>query len=432
MTKKRIKNKHNKIIPKRNGNAKFIQMSKENIAPIPKIEKHLNFIKYGNDNNYPSYLIKLMSESGLHRAIIEKKVSLVLGKGLNIDDVSDDTLNFIDQPNPYESMDSILEKCSYDLEWFGGYYLQVLWDQNEDKVKEVYHMDAERIRVGKPNSYGFVESYYFFDDTTIPMSAHMNTNNAIHFPAFSKNGDKTEPQIYFVKKYSPTNKFYGSAIYEGAVIDIETYAEISNFHNSNLKNAFAPGYMIFFTGTPPSDDLQNDIVKSLKDKYGSTENVGKPMVFFLEDDMEKPIVEPLDTSNIDKQFEKLIEQIISNITVSHQIPRQVVGLETPGSLGGSKELLEATEIFKSSYIIPQQNVITNSFNVIMDINGLDHIEFVNPSPNIMLFDMAELMNILTVNELRDWLGFEKMEDTNDNDTLDEEKEIIKKETDKDE
>jgi hypothetical protein len=406
------------------GNATFIKLNKEYVAPIPKIERGLNFIKYGDRNNYPDFMVDMLASSGLHRSIIEKKVSMILGKGLNVEDVNNDTLNFIAQVNQFESLDSLLEKCVYDLEWYGGYYLQITW--KGDKIDQIFHMDPTRMRVGPPNEFGYIESYYYFDDLTIPMTNFMDTSQAIHFPTFGLSSDRSEPQILFVKKYSPTNKYYGSPIYEASMLDIQTYSEISNFHNSNLSNSFSPGFMIFFTGTPPSDELQDSIVKSLKEKYTGSENTGKPMVFFLEEDMAEPQVKPIETNDLDKQFESLLSQIINNITISHQIPRQVIGLETTGSLGGSKEMLEATEIFKTNYVIPQQNLVLNSFNLIGRLNGLDELQFVNPSPNIMLFNMSELSKILTTNELREWLGYEEIEDENDNDAL------AKKETEDDE
>ena len=339
------------------GNATFIQLSKEYEAPITKVETYLDYIKYGSDNNFPTYLIELLNTSGLHRAIIEKKVEMTLGIGFDLTDVSGEMEDFIKHPNRFESLDSLIEKCDYDLEVHGGYYLQVIWDNNTKKVKELYHMNAERMRVGKPNEFGFIEDFFYYPDETRPMTNNLDIGAAVHYPMFSETENTDVPQIYFVRKYSPTNKYYGPAIYESSILDIQTYAEISNFHNSNLHQNFSPGYLIFFTGTPPSDDLQDDIIKTMKNKYGSTENTGKPMVFFLEDDMEKPEIKPILTSDLDKQFDNLIKQITSNIVISHQIPRQVVGLETQGSLGGSKEMLEATEIFKNAYIMPQQNLL---------------------------------------------------------------------------
>jgi len=393
------------------GNAVFISLNKEYIAPIPKIERGLKFIRYGSHNNYPDFMVDLLSSSGLHRSIIEKKVSMILGKGVNLEDISKETQNFIEHINDFESLDSLLEKCVYDLEWYGGFYLQITW--HGDKIDQIYHMDATRMRVGPPNEFGYIDSYYYFSDLTIPMSNYVDTTQAIHFPVFGMSTDKSEPQILFVKKYSPTNKYYGSPLYEASMLDIQTYSEISNFHNSNLANSFSPGFMIFFNGTPPSDELQDEIVKTLKDKYSGTDNVGKPMVFFLEEDMNEPVVKPIETNDLDKQFETLLSQIINNIILSHQIPRQVVGIETAGSLGNSKEMLEATEIFKTNYIIPQQNIVLNAFNLLFNINNLDEISIINPSPNIMLFDMNELKEILTTDEIREWLGFDKKENNDD-------------------
>jgi len=395
---------------KRKGSAKFIQLNKEFIAPITKVEQNYDFIRYGKNNDYPNFLTELLSSSGLHRAIIEKKVSLTVGNGINIEDVSPETLKFILNPNPFEDLNSILQKCSYDLETYGGYYLQVIWNPNNKTVDSIYHMDFERMRVGLPNEYGFTDTIYYYDDLSMEINQFADISQTTPFPVFSENADKSEPQIYQVKKYTPTNKYYGSPIYEAGVLDIQTYAEVANFHNSNLHNNFAPGFLIFFTGTPPSDELQDDIVKELQTQYAGTDNVGGPLLFFLEEDMEKPEIKPMEVSDLDKQFDQLIKQVIDNIAVSHQIPRQVVGLETAGSLGSSKEMLEATQIFKTSYIEPQQQVLLGSFNVLMAINGLDELKIVNPNPSIMMYEIKDLSLILTQNELREYLGYEELEE----------------------
>jgi len=392
------------------GNVKFIQMSKEYSAPIVQVEANYKIVRYGENNNFPNQLLELLSSSGLHRSIIDKKVQMIMGEGLNLEDVNDVTEQFILHPNPYEDLNSLMEKCAWDLETFGSFYLQVIWNPNDNTVKEVYHMKNDRMRVGIPNDFGFSDSAYFYNDLTLKVNDYYDIQNTIHFPMFSENVDKSEPQIFHVKKYSPTNQYYGSPSYEGSVLDIQTYAEISNFHNSNLHNNFSPGYLIAFNGTPPSEELQDDIIKELRTKYGDTENTGKPLVMFLEEGMEWEL-KPMEQSDIDNQFKTLIKQIIENITISHKIPKQVLGIQTQGSLGGSKEVLEATQIFKTDYIMPQQSIILGAFNTIGLLNGLDEFKINNPSPNIMMYDIADLGNILTQNELREYLGYEELDDS---------------------
>ena len=408
------------------GNAKFIQMSREYEAPIIKVDRNYEIIKYGDNNNYPELLLELLASSGLHRSIVDKKVSMILGKGLDLE-VNEKTQEFILHPNPYEDLMSIMEKRTWDLETFGGFYLQIIWNPNDDTINEIYHMQYDRMRVSKPNEFGFAETAFFYDDLTLPVDHFYDIQNTISFPIFSENVDKSEPQIFHAFKYTPTNKYYGAACYEGSTLDIQTYSEVSNFNNSNLKNNFSPGFLILFSGQPPSEELQDSIVQELRVKYAGTENTGTPLLFFLEEGMDAPEIKPMEVSDLDKQFAQLIKQIIDNIVVSHQIPRQVVGLATAGSLGSSKEMLEATQIFKSSYIEPQQNVLLSVFNTLGLINQLDELKLIKISPNIMMFDMTDLSKILSQNELREYLGYEELEE---NEVInEEEKEVINEEID---
>jgi hypothetical protein len=48
------------------GSAKFINLDKEYIAPITKVEMNYDYIRYGADNNYPEVLTNLLSSSGIN------------------------------------------------------------------------------------------------------------------------------------------------------------------------------------------------------------------------------------------------------------------------------------------------------------------------------------------------------------------------------
>jgi len=51
-------------------------------SPVFSVDKQANIIKYGKNNLYPDFLLDLfLNKSGKHRAIIEKKVTMIAGQG---------------------------------------------------------------------------------------------------------------------------------------------------------------------------------------------------------------------------------------------------------------------------------------------------------------------------------------------------------------
>jgi len=404
---------------------KYVKLSSQFQTPtIQIIDTTDEYVPYGKDNVFPYYLMDLFKNSGLHRSIIERKVNMLVGKGITFEGNKDS--DEIIMANRFESIEEVLAKCAYDLETFGAYYLQVLWNRGENGLAEYYHMPAERIRVGLPNKFGFPEKFYYWAKNDELIRGWNDINDFEEFDAFNVN-NKTKPQILQVKKYNPGSKYYGSANYEGALLDIQTYMEISNFHNSNLHNGFAPGFILFFRGEEPDKDQKDAIMKQLKNKYSGTDNAGKPMVFFLDQGQEAPVVNTMDASDLDKQFDVSSKSIKENIAINHGIPKQVIGLETQGSLGSSKEILQASMIFRTDYIMPEQEVLLKGFNMIYAISGKNKLIIENPNPNILMFSMADLIKVLDRNELRDFLGYEESEQGYENNTKKEVEPIKEKE-----
>ena len=408
--RKKIKatNTPTKPVVTKNGSisVEYVKLSSQYAAPTTTINKGDAYVKYGEYNLFPYYLVELFTNSGLHRAIIERKVNMLLGNGADYKD--NPTEGFI-MANPQEDLLTVMEKCAYDLETFGGYYLQIIWENGGDKVASYYHMPYERMRVGLPNELGFASKYYYWTKDDEKIQQWTDINEFKEFEPFNLE-NKKKAQILFTKKYSLGNKHYGAPNYEGSLLDIQTYMEISNFHNSNLHNGFAPGYSIFFRGPEPTPEQKGDIVKQLKNKYSGSENTGKPMVFFLDSEQEAPIVNAIEVSDLDKQFEQLSKSIKENIVISHGVPRQVIGLESAGSLGNSKEILEAGMMFRTDYIIPEQNILLKGFNMISSLNGEEEITITNPNPSILLFGMSDLLKVLKQNEIRDYLGYEETDE----------------------
>jgi len=387
-------------------NYKFVQLG-QHTSPNIVVDKRSDVVRYGSDNMFPNELLQLSVQSSLHTAILDKKVKMGIGKGISYEGPTDKkTEEFIKNPNPYETLDDILEKCYTDLEIFNGFGLQTIWTKDKKSIAEIYHTPFQNIRSSKANEKGLVEEYFYYDD----WKKYTRYNDTEILPAFNKDEYKEFPQLLYAKKYSATNLYYPIPSYVGGLNDINTLYQISVFHNACITNNFQPGIMIIFRGPRPTEDEQDAIVKALEEKYKSAKNAGTPSVFFLDSEQESPQIEQTQISDLDKQYTALTEATKENVILSHSIPRIVSGLEKAGSLGGSKEIVEANMVFYNEYVNKNQNFLLNYFNKIGEINGLKEFTIKNTTPSLFLYSENLLREVLTRNEVRDLFGYEELEE----------------------
>ena len=110
----------------------------------PKIseDKNREWVEYGEDNDYYSYLIQLYTESTTNNAIINGITNMIYGKGL-------DALNSSSKPNEYAAMRSIfhdncLRKVALDLKLLGeGSFSSPLSKRSSSKSRTLSKTNAK-------------------------------------------------------------------------------------------------------------------------------------------------------------------------------------------------------------------------------------------------------------------------------------------------
>ncbi len=381
----------------------FIKLDKIE-PPIIKEDKSNEYVKFGKDNNYPDKMIELNKKASLHRSIINKKVRKIVAQGLLSE--SEQTETFIREMSKTDMPFEFLEKTAKDLEIQNGFYWEITWAKNGKKINRINHLPYEKCRLGKRNEDGVIDKVFYKEEG---IKKNTRASDMDEYPVFDPDTTgKKEPQILYALRYEAGQDYYPLPSYNGAVIDIDTAYQISTYHNANIKNGFAPSYVLFFRGTEPEPDEKNKIVKKMKEKYSGAEQAGQPVVFFLDTGQEEPILKVIESSDNDKQFEVLNKDTKETIVNAHEIPRQVVGLESAGSLGNTKEILQATALFQKDYIENEQDYILRHLNALLSVNNLEEAYIKNPAMSILMFDI-KIEDIFTTEELRQFFGLEKKE-----------------------
>ena len=344
---------------------------KLNAYEIPEFKenKGKEWISYGADNNFPNLLLDMYDNAPKHRAIVDGKADLIAGKGWNVNNKALSVLNaaklieFTQSINPSESLYELTKKISLDLELFGGFYIQAIWNNLRTDF-DLYHVDFSKIRTNKTQ-----DKFFFSND----WKAYNQSADKTGFKEIEKfDPEKKTSGIFYYKSYRPNQGVYPLPGYVAALKYIEIEKEIANFHLNNIKNGFVGGTLISFNNGQPTLEEQKEIEKQIKNKHTGTDNAGGVVLVFSEGKDKEPSVIPLRTNDFDKAFEVLNKTVTQEIFTGHRITSgQLFGIDGESAFARNV-IRDASEFFQNTYVTPKQQTlegVINDFSNLLNIDG---------------------------------------------------------------
>lgn len=371
-----------------------------------RIVSNSRYVRYGDDNNFGYFLENLRDSAPLHNAILTSKIEQAYGEGLEMDSNSVAAKLFTAHVNSWESMDDIYFKLVQDLIMYGGFYIEVIWSETGE-ICELYHLPFNRIRAGRKDpETRQVTSYYYCEDWF--RMYQLGYKSIPVFDIENKNGR----QIYAYKNYVAGREYYPLPDYTAALAYIALEKEIANYGLSEIRNSFGGSNMINFKNGVPSDEEQQTIKAKIKQQLTSSDNAGKLLVTFSPTPDTVPEVTPLQTSNAADKYLQVEKSVLQNVLSAHRVVSPLlVGIRTENNgLGSNSDEIEnAFELWNNTVIKPYQAKVLKALNFLaMFTSQYDgwKYEATTISPITFTFSEATLTQILTVNELRDKIGYE--------------------------
>lgn len=340
----------------------------DNKIPLFKEIPSKEWILFGEDNAFPDHLLKLYNKSSVHGAIVNNKVKYILGSGI---DVTAPQLAKINRNG--ESLNKILEKSSKDIELFGGFYWQVIYNA-VGKIGEIIHTPFQEIRKAK-------DGKGWWHCKQWDWKSNKKTEPS-HIASF----DITQPvgvQLFSYREYRPGASEYPLPGYFSALNDIETDTEISIYNLSVMKNGQFSGKLISFFDGVPTEEEKKKLEKHWNDKFNGSGNAGKTMLAFNRDTAKPPQVDDLSATELDKLFDQLSKSTQAKIFAGHEITTPVLfGLMDSGnSLGGDGSTLEkGYAIFRNTYANAKQQAIEEILALFLPLMGLPVQKIIPVSP----------------------------------------------------
>lgn len=347
-------------------------------------EKRTNgrgWVKYGENNNFPIFLQELQQRSSLHNAILQSKLDYSYAEGLTVENTNLSTDLFISHPNSRETLNEIYRKCLADYVLFGGYALNVIWGKGKENVSEVYHVPFEKIRCGVKDSFGNINQYYYNNDWGKTTSEIKEIN------AFAPS-NREGGQILYVTRYQSGTEYYPLPSYCGALSDIATSCEISNFHLCNISNNMMPSTMITFTNGIPTEEERRKIKQQFVDEYTSTDNAGRFVVSFVEDADKAPKIEAIGNTDNGEAYNNLYNTVQTSILAGHQVVSPyLVGIRQDGvSFGSGTELANSFRLYYNTVIRNIQTKVVEGLNNILRYTAGYEVARLLPTKPVIEFE----------------------------------------------
>ena len=335
--------------------------------PEYKEKKGEGYMQYGQNNDYPQYLLDLFNKSAKHNAIVRGKVNYIVGNGWAGEQP------IVKQVNREETLNDLTKKVALDLELFGGAYIQVIWSVMGEQIAELWHCDYTKIRTNKDNT-----QFWYKED----WKTTRNQEKAEVYAAFNPK-NPVGVQILYVKEYRPGMNVYSLPGYFGALNYIESDVEVSKHVLGNAQTGFSASKLITLPNGEPSPDEKRAVSRQFDNMYTGADGK-KYLLAFVNDATRKPIVDDLGASDLTKEdFSRVDELIQTNIFSGHQITSpDLFGIATPGQLGSRQQMRDSYEIFNNTYVRYKQMQLEGVFNMLGQYAGVTEELMLQPTDPI--------------------------------------------------
>ena len=336
------------------------------VLPTEKVTNR-DFVEWGKGNNYPGYLLDLYNNVTTLRSIINGNIDFITGDDVTILPLGDRFADGIMNTRG-DLITDIVRDLAKDYNLYGGFALQIIRDHNGD-VAEIYYIDMRFIRSNKENDVFYYNEHW----------EKGGRKDVITYPKFLRNLDwasltdeernRHASSILFVKNVH--TQVYPAPMYAASVLSCEIEKAISQYHWNSLNNNFCPDIIINFNNGDPGDEIKEEIVSDLEEKFSGYQNGKRFMVSFNKDRMSAVTIDAIKTDDFSERYKALEESCRRQIFAAFRAQPLLFGLNSDVSTGFSTDEFEQTfKLYNRTQIRPVQRLIADAFDRIYGSKGV--------------------------------------------------------------
>jgi hypothetical protein len=331
-------------------------------TPLIQESKKENWVEYGEDNNYYSFLIDRYTNSTTNSAIINNISRLIYGKGLSALDASRKPAEYAQMMALFSPEDT--RKIIIDRKMLGQYAWQVHYNDKHDKILKAFHIPVNLLRAEKCNKDGEIEAYYYSDNW-----ADVKNYAPKRIPAYGFSNEKVE--IVYFKPYSVGMKYYSYVDYQGSLPYALLEEEIADYLINEVQNGFSGTKVVNFNNGVPTEEQQSMITNKVMNKL--TGSRGQKVIVAFNDNQEsKTTVDDIPLNDAPEHYTYLSEECLRKIMLGHNVTSPLLfGVASSnGFSANADELKNSSILFDNMVIRPFQEEILESIHKILAFNGI--------------------------------------------------------------
>ncbi|WP_121811008.1 phage portal family protein [Mucilaginibacter kameinonensis] len=349
-----------------------------------------NYVRYGDDNLYPNFLLRLLASVPLHRSIALSKANYILGDGIVVKDTgkpADFDINLVD------SFEEVIRKCVQDYIIFNTFVLEIQYDVLKNKPLYFNHIPANQMRCNFPKTKFWICPDWKQKRSVLSYDRWIKGNNP-----------DQKSKIFMFQGYVPSaQNTYAEVSYQPAVTSMVSEILLQDFIKANLEDGFSPSVILSFFKGQPTDEQAKEFERKLRTEYSGA--AGKKFLINYNDmGSEKGLqVDSISSTDYTDKLDFARKANIEDILTAHQATSRILfGVEQEGGLGGNgQEIEKAYQVFKNVFVKDSRNVIEGAINKLLADAGFPAIEFKDKS-NILMAELSDQTRerVLTIDELR--------------------------------
>ena len=331
-------------------------------APAVTESKKNEWVTYGENNSYYTFLMDRYKNSTTNNAIINNISRLIYGKGLSATDANK-------KPNEYAQMMAMvgaddLRKVVLDFEMLGQAAFQVHYTKDRKKIQKVYHMPVHLLAPEKCNKEGEIEAYYYSNNWE-----DLKNYTPERIPAFGYSKENIE--VLMVQPYSVGMKYFAYVDYQGGIPYAVLEEEISNYLINEVQRGFSGRVVVNFNNGQPTPEQQDEIKGKVLSQLSGTDG-HKVIVSFNNNAESKTTVDAMPVNDAPDLYNQLSEEAMRKIMLSHNVTSPLLfGIaSTNGFSSNADELQNSFILFDNLVIRPKQEVIISAIEKLLAFNGI--------------------------------------------------------------
>ena len=370
-------------------------------------------------NAFPNDTAKRAKQSPTSHSIIQSKVVYTVGNGFTffrkstgeeVDIYSENALReYVENVNSHgQQLIEVYEMCARDLITTGNLALEIV---KTGERLNVFHVDSTTVRLEKMDRKGFINYAYLSADwVDIGNNTRAPYEDKISpIPMWYKETPKAN-SLMFIKEYAPEFRYYGLPDHYASAYWQDIEYRIGRFNLDRFDNGFMPSGIVDLYGEPPDGKNAKQYIDEIVKKFTGAGNNSKILFQLLDSQEQRSNVNIFEQLK-DGDFIKLQALARDAIIVSHRYTPSLAGVATAGTLGSNQQLMTEFEIVNNTVIKGYKQKLLKAVNDILEEAGFgDFYAIVNTTMPVSYASSIKPENVLTINEQRNLIGFNGIED----------------------